>query len=147
MGITANCVRNMSMWKETIFQAAPSGDSVFQIEAAGISVCDETYHVRRAQSGMYLFEYVYRGQGTVHVNGFTCHPAAGDVYILPYGSSHEYYTIGTEQWHKVWFSANGPLIGQLLHSYRLEGIYHVPGCNQRALLFQMFSLVKSMSTG
>lgn len=138
----AKPVRNTRMWKETIYRAASPDATRFAVEAAGVSVCDETYRIKRRQSGMHIFEYVYQGGGVVRVNGITCRPRAGDVYILPAGSNHEYHTEGTGWWRKVWFTANGPLLGQLLGAYRLEEVYHVPGCDQKALFFQMFATVK-----
>lgn len=130
------------MWNEVIYRATDPDDQIFSVETTGISICDGTYCIQREQSGMYVFEYVYRGKGTVHVNGVTCYPKAGDVYILPRGSDHKYYSDSADGWRKLWFTANGSLIAQLLSAYGLEEVYHIPDCDQKELFLRLFRDIK-----
>ena len=50
-------------------------------------------------------------------------PGAGDVYIVPYGSDHEYGSSRDNPWVKYWFNVSGRLAGDLLSAYKLNDIY------------------------
>ena len=62
----------------------------FWVRLAGVSYCDATYFVAREHSEITVMEYIVSGTGTLTIGGETLHPSAGDVYILPKGSTHRY---------------------------------------------------------
>lgn len=149
MGDTDKKVRNMSIGKDitykhndTMFMSSAGRNQVFTIELAGLSICDPAYYVRRYGCKMFVFEYIYGGKGVVTVNGVTCHPGKGDVYILPQGSDHEYYTDKKEKWRKIWFTASGLLIEQLLKAYSLTNVYWIQDVPIRRLFVDMLKAVK-----
>lgn len=150
MGEIGKKVRNMSTktdstyrYNDTIIMSAVGRSKVFNIELVGLSICDPAYYVRRYNCRMYIFEYIYGGKGTVNVNGVSCAPVAGDVYILPQGSDHEYFTDKKEKWRKIWFTASGLLIEELLKAYSLTGVYWIQGIPVKQLFVDMFSMVKN----
>lgn len=69
-------------------------------------------------------EYIFSGSGTLNYLGTEYHPKEGDVYMLEYGYDHEYYSDAREPWKKIWFNAAGPLVGELVRTYRLNGKAH-----------------------
>lgn len=97
----------------------------FIIYAAGISYCDGSYKIIRRNSDIWCFEYIIKGCGTVRCGDAECSPCEGDVYFLPKGENHEYFSDSENPWIKIWFNIGGPLINELVHLYRLNGIYHV----------------------
>lgn len=121
------------MYNETIYRPTKKGNGLFNVISAGVSLCDETYDISRTNSNMYIFEYVLNGSGTVKVNDVVFQPIAGDVYILPKHSNHHYYAHSLEPWKKIWFTANGSLIPELLSTYPLSNTYHIPAAWQKNL--------------
>lgn len=89
----------------------------FVIELAGISYCDETYKIRRSKSHCMVVEYVMAGRGTVILDERKYEAEAGDIYLLPPGHDHLYYSDKYEPWEKIWVNARGSLIDALLREY------------------------------
>ncbi|MFA6715093.1 MAG: AraC family transcriptional regulator [Victivallales bacterium] len=106
-----------------IFSSALPGDYPFRIAAAGSSYCDGSYRITRHNSSVYVFEYIESGSGYLRINGDEFHPEAGDVYIVPYGSDHEYGSSRDNPWVKHWFNVSGRLVGELLDMYKLKSTY------------------------
>ena len=117
-------------------------DYPFYLELAGVSWCDGAYHIERKSSPIYVFEYIISGKGTVNVNGTSFTAAAGDIYMLPRGSSHHYYSDSKDPWVKIWFNASGPLLDSLMQVYRLEGVCHVQGLELEQLFRRMFECAR-----
>jgi AraC-like DNA-binding protein len=63
----------------------------------------------------------------VTVDGRTFTAEAGDIYLLPIGSEHEYRSDARDPWEKVWVNVHGPLADALLDAYGLRDVHHVPG--------------------
>lgn len=95
----------------------------FYVELAGITYPDPTYEIKREYSNIYVLEYIMDGCGTVEVNGKTFYPSKGDVYLLPYGSTHHYYASKKTPFQKIWMNVSGELCEQLIRLYRLSGKY------------------------
>lgn len=94
----------------------------FRILLAGTSYCDGSYRINRPHSNCLCVEYIEKGEGTVYCNGKRHTARQGDMYILPPGSDH-YYFSGTEHpWQKIWFNADGDIITGLLSVYNPRGI-------------------------
>lgn len=96
----------------------------FYVELTGITYPDPAYEIKRDHSNIYVLEYIMEGRGTVEVNGKTFYPSAGDVYLLPYGSTHHYYASKHHPFQKIWMNINGDLCEQLIRLYRLSGKYY-----------------------
>ncbi len=110
------------MREEFIFPPPAPPDSPFQLRLAGTSYCDGSYLIARRNSGDWVIEFVERGRGTLEVDGRTCHPEAGDLYFVPAGSTHRYWSSAEEPWVKHWMNFSGELIRELVRLYRLESV-------------------------
>lgn len=94
----------------------------FFIEMAGITYPDPNYHIVRKHSLIHCFEYVIDGEGTVQVDGQVNHPVKGDLYILPKGRSHDYFSSPDHPFEKIWMNISGSLCDELVHVYQLTGV-------------------------
>ncbi len=118
--------------KEDIITFPPqTPDNPLILQMAGTSWCDGSYRIARTDSPIYVFEYVVKGSGYCRIGDNCFHPAAGDVYIVPPGSNHEYGSSAADPWTKLWFNLEGPLVGSLLSACQLTGIYHLKNCPVR----------------
>ncbi len=100
----------------------------FVVEMAGISYCDGTYRIFRQHSNIIVFEYVISGSGTVKVDQQTFTAGAGDIYILPLHSRHEYFSDAQDPWTKIWFNICGSVAEQLIHAYQLQNTFLIRRC-------------------
>lgn len=94
----------------------------FHIEMTGITYPDANYHITRSYSCIHCFEYVIDGEGVVQVDNRINHPVKGDLYILPKGSSHNYYASPEHPFQKIWMNVSGPLCDELIRIYNLTGV-------------------------
>lgn len=118
------------------FLRASPVDSPVVIHLAGSSWCDGSYLIERSSSDLWVIEFVEAGTGTLEVDGRTCHPSAGDLYLAPFGACHRYYSSAESPWIKHWINFSGPLMPELLRLFKLEGIIHVPGFSRPELFKQ-----------
>lgn len=100
----------------------------FKIHMAGTSYCDMTYKKSRRNSPIYVFEYIEKGSGYLRINDNVFQAEAGDVYIVPYGSDHEYSSSRSNPWTKHWFNVSGKLVTHLISFYNLDNIYLFKNC-------------------
>ncbi|MBQ8803285.1 MAG: helix-turn-helix transcriptional regulator [Tyzzerella sp.] len=110
----------------------------FWIEMAGVSRCDERYRIIRKESHVVVCEYIIKGSGTVHINGQTYYPSAGDVYILPEYYRHEYYTEPSDPWVKIFFNVYGSGVSSLLKTTGLKEQILFTNCEELYPLFEAF---------
>ena len=110
----------------------------FFIQMAGISYCDATYKIDRRNSDIYCFEYVIKGEGTIKIDGQEFTARKGDIYILPKGYNHFYFSDGKDPWTKIWFNIKGPLIDNLMQTYKINNIYHINNFDLKDLFYKMF---------
>lgn len=120
-------------------------DQPVQLDLCGISYCDGNYRIARNNVPIYVFEYVIKGTGTVVVDGKSHTASAGDVYIIPEGSDHVYYSDDKDPWIKIFFNVRGRLIGQLMKLYGLSGRVVMPGGELLPLFLQFYEIAKSSS--
>ncbi len=106
----------------------PASAPPFVVEMVGISYCDGTYRQSRHGLPLCVAEYVEKGTGTVIVDGKTYTASAGDVYIIPPGSRHTYYSDADDPWVKWFINAHGRVITPLLEAYGLTGQAVFPAC-------------------
>ena len=126
--------------REDIHYFLPSSPLPFVVEMCGISYCDGTYRQERVNSPICVLEYVAEGTGTVIVEGVAHTASAGDVYLLPMGSSHRYFSDGEHPWTKLFINAWGPVIPPLLTAYGLDGQVVFPSCPLEGLFRDLFAL-------
>ena len=121
--------------REEVYHFLPDNDRrwPFGIVSMGRSYCDGTYSMRRSISEITVIEYVVEGTGIVNIDRETLHPSAGDIYVLPKGSSHDYYADKKDPWIKVWFNVQGNLVPSLLSQYKLERVHMIRAWNLRKL--------------
>lgn len=120
-------------------------DQPVQLDLCGISYCDGSYRIARNNVPIYVFEYVIKGTGTVVVDGKSYTASAGDVYIIPEGSDHLYYSDDKDPWIKIFFNVRGRLVGQLMKLYGLSGRVVMPGGELLPLFLQFYDIAKSSS--
>lgn len=113
------------MHEDIIYFPKVNRDEPFQIQMCGKSYCDGTYKISRPDSAIYCVEYIYKGEGYVKVGDIEFHASAGDVYILPEGKNHFYYSDEKNPWEKIWFNIRGDFVANTLRSYGVEHVYHV----------------------
>lgn len=126
------------------FPPALLGTLPFTIESTGVSYCDDTYHISRNPSSIYVFEYVIKGTGTIVYNGKSYTASKGDVYILQQGSTHHYFADPEDPWVKIWFNVEGALVSTLLTTYGLTQHIVIPIYNEKvcALFYEFLALAK-----
>ena len=112
----------------------------FWFEMAGISCCDERYHIVREDSKVCVCEYIMKGSGTLHIGGKTYHPKAGDIYILPEFARQEYYVNPKEPWTKIFFNVRGTGVSSMLNAFELKNKFLFSDCEDLYPVFeQIFS--------
>jgi AraC-like DNA-binding protein len=119
----------------------------FNIDITGISYPDPHYHVERINSQIYCLEYIMEGEGTVYVDDTVFYPAKGDIYILPKGHHHRYYSSQTNPWKKIWMNVYGPLCDSLMNLYHLDGVYHIPDFNLLELFEEFLKISEQKEEG
>lgn len=118
-------------------------DQPVQLDLCGISYCDGSYRIARNNVPVYVFEYIIKGTGTVVVDGKTYTASAGDVYIIPEGSDHLYYSDDKNPWIKIFFNVRGRLVGQLIKLYGLSERVVMPGGELLPLFLQFYDIAKT----
>lgn len=113
----------------------------FNIEMSGITNCSDKHEVYREKCYCYIIEYIYGGSGTLFCDGHEYRVEKGDVYILPKGSYHRYYT--DDSWDKIWFNIDGTLVSNLIHSYDLQTTVVFKGFNNKAVFDELYELTTS----
>lgn len=101
----------------------------FLIEMAGITYPDASYHVYRSDSEIYCFEYVIEGQGNISCGAETFTASAGDAYLLPARTRHDYRSLPSDPMKKIWANIRGTLCDALYEEYGLGNRFLYPGQN------------------
>lgn len=112
----------------------------FWIEMAGFSECDEQYHISREDSKVCVCEYIIKGSGTLHIGGKTYHPKAGDIYILPEFTKHDYYTDPEDPWKKIFFNVRGTAVSSMLNAFELKNRILFSDCEEVYTVFEKIIL-------
>lgn len=127
--------------KETFVNYPPhTAGSLFRIELAGTSYCDGSYRIYREKASQLVIEYVIRGHGIVTLDEKQYTAKAGDIYLLPPGRKHLYYSDDKDPWEKVWFNASGTLIRPLLQEYNPQEIAVFPDAGGKEYFDQIHEL-------
>ena len=110
----------------------------FCIQMAGITYPDKNYHILRESSDIYCMEFVENGMGHIQVDNTTFQVYENDIYILPIGKRHHYFSETEAPIQKIWFNFSGSLCNKLFRTYELEGIYHIENvlsCSMNSCLY------------
>lgn len=121
----------------------PASGAPVRLWMAGISYCDGSYRIRRQNSDLYVFEYVVKGRGYLKAENLYCEPASGDVYMVHFGTDHEYGSSAEDPWEKLWFNVSGPLVRELVRVYGLDGCWHFPQCDLRNIFVDGLAEVRA----
>lgn len=87
--------------------------------SVGISFPDARYRVRRGMSMTTVVEYVLDGEGYVMMDGEKHRVQKDQVYILPSGIPHDYFSDADAPLHKIWINYHGPSATKMLREYGL----------------------------
>lgn len=131
--------------KEDIISAPQLPELPFNITITGTSCCDGSYCINRINSNVACIEYIIAGNGVVHCGSKTVYPKEGDMYVLPPGCNHEYYSDNVSPWTKIWFNANGELAAQLLSVYGLNRRILFEDCDGSAYIRKIHSICSDSS--
>ena len=119
--------------KEDIRYFAANQNAHFSVELAGHSWCDGSYRIVRRKSPIWVMEQVTKGTGTIFVDGRKYTASAGDIYLLPKGADHLYYSDVEDPWEKWFFNIRGEVCGALLESHGLTDRIMFPACHMEDL--------------
>ncbi len=113
------------------------------VHLAGISYCDGSYRVVRANSPVACFEYVISGTGTVLRNR-EYYPSKGDTYFCLANENHDYFSSSDAPWTKIWVNVSGPLVDALIDAYSLrnQNVFH---CNTEKYFREMHKILTDKS--
>lgn len=123
----------------------PEKSEPFYISLAGITYEDPLYKIQRANSPIYNIEYVISGKGWIEIDNRIIEVNSGDMYMLPEGIKHTYYSDSINPWRKIWFNGCGHLYEQLIVLYGLKNIYHFPNLNGYNVLNKLISICADKS--
>ena len=97
------------MHEEIIAFDSEHSHSPFKVQMTGISYCDGSYRIIRNESPIYCIEYIIKGKGYVQLDNTSFCADEGDIYILPSGRNHYYYSDDENPWTKIWFNISGAI--------------------------------------
>lgn len=122
------------MTKDTVnhFFVQESGSPII-VETVGISICDPGQKQERKEPNITIIEYVFRGKGTLLVDGKKATAKADDIYILPSGVTHEYTADEQQPWGKYFMNLSGNLAQSMLINYSLnkQYVFSAPGLKDK----------------
>jgi len=112
------------------------------IPLAGISYCDNTYLVHRADYNHYVIEYTLEGEGCLETQEqcYTLQP--GDTYFLYKGRGHRYYCSG-KNWIKLWVVLDGEVAEALFGIYLKDKPNVLHGFDIQRNMQSILSLVRN----
>ncbi len=108
------------------------------LEISGVSYCDGSYRIFRKKSPISVIEYIEKGRGTVIFDGKKYTAEKGDVYLLPAGTRHEYFSSSDDPWIKKFFNINGSLFLNLLRDYSLDNVVVIKNCDVKNLFDEIY---------
>ncbi len=120
----------------------PNRNHAFEVQAAGVSYCDESYQIHRKNTKLTTIEYIIEGKGYVTHGTQKFTAKKGDVYILHSGYDHKYNSDKDDPWIKIWFNIQGPLINNIISAYKLELVNHIENCDIYDLMKEFLDIVK-----
>ena len=136
-------MRNIIL-KEDIRYFLQDEGAPFEIIISGRSWCDGSYRIFREHSEFWVIEYISSGMGSIEMNGKVYYPQKGDVYLLPPGSRHCYYSDAKEPWIKTFVNFRGAVADSLASAYHMKGVVLFQDVDQEAAerFFQIYAMMQ-----
>lgn len=131
------------MHEEIIAFDSEHSHSPFKVQMTGISYCDGSYRIIRNESPIYCIEYIIKGKGYVQLDNTSFCADEGDIYILPSGRNHYYYSDAENPWTKIWFNISGELAEKIIKCYRIDKMYHVSGLDLKEEFMRFYKTAES----
>lgn len=121
----------------------PEGSVPFYISLAGVTYPDDTYHITRINSEVFVIEYIIDGDGYVCHEGETYHVGKDMIYFLPQGKKHDYYSDSDNPFTKIFLNVSGKLCQRLVMAYGLGERCFFDGNGLKALFEKIPDLICS----
>ena len=136
-------MRNMRM-KEELYRINQKSETrdLISFQLCGTTFPDKAYTIKRPSSAVWCIEYVEEGRGTIHIDGDTFFPKAGDSYFLHAGKDHHYYSDREEPWKKHFVNVSGKLVDSLAEGYGVSGTTLFEGLDLGGELKQIAEIAK-----
>lgn len=115
--------------RETIkFFSIVEKNAPIGVMMSGVSICDKNHHWIRENPTVSIIEYVFGGQGTLLINNRKIAVKEDDVYILPAGVPHEYFSNPDDPWRKYFMNLSGNIARSLIVNFSLDHkfVFHAP---------------------
>ena len=136
-------MRKTSMSEEIyhINQKSETKDLI-RFSLCGTTFPDKSYKISRPKSNIACIEYIEEGSGTVHIDGKTFTPSAGDSYFLMSGKAQRYYSDSEKPWKKHFINLSGKLLENLADGYGVADVSYFEGLDLSKELSEIIELVK-----
>lgn len=109
---------------EKIIHADTSNlDTSIICSLAGVTYPNPEYHIVRAPSDAYVFEYVISGKGYIEAKGSTTEVSAGTFYCYRRGADLNYYADANEPYEKIWMNFSGEMVARLFDFFFIDNVY------------------------
>ena len=106
----------------------------------GISICDKDHILSRTNPKITIIEYIFMGEGTLEIDNKTFEVKTDDIYILPQGINHKYYTNPEKPWAKYFMNLSGNLAQSLLVKFSLNDQFVFPGASLKHLFKKIIKI-------
>ena len=114
-------------------------DFPFKLHYALSSAADEkTPRLSHINHSVCVVEYVCSGGGYLQIDGQLFNPVKDSVYFLHKNSTHTYWHMPEDPWHKIFFVADGELMQEILRIYKLDKVFHIPDAKDLKHFFETF---------
>lgn len=136
-------MRKTSM-REDIYHINQKSETkdLIRFSLCGTTYPDKSYRINRRQSSIACIEYIEEGCGTVHIDGKTFTPCAGDSYFLQAGKTQHYFSNPDDPWKKHFINLSGKLLESLAEGYGLSDISYFEGLDLSEELGRIIELAK-----
>ncbi len=114
-----------------------------RVECIGITHPNPDYYIERKHSDYFIFEYVLSGVGHIVCDGKEYTVGAGDMYILPYGSTHKYYADKSDPFEKIWINIRSSIIKEIMRAYALDGKIVFRNSDCKSLFYELFRIAEN----
>lgn len=114
--------------------------------AMEVATSAKTPVIRRDNYKCCTVEFILDGAGTLEINGHSFYIQKNSVYFLTPGSTHKYWPDKKTPWTKLFFEVDGDFLINILHSYKLEEIYHIPDCSELKKYFEAMKKINCHSS-
>lgn len=115
------------------------------VECIGISHPNPDYFIERARSDYFIFEYVLSGVGYIYYKNTTYKVEKDDLYILPEGTPHKYWSDKIDPYEKIWINIHSSIISEIMRAYGLSDKIVFKNSDCKALFYELLQLAKTVT--